>query len=206
MASFPPISNSSGLNYTDRDLLEKNVSLDEIKTEIFYLASGLKINIYKSNVYGVGVSEEESRTDLGACNSAYLLDLLNEMSHIDIASDSDACIWSLANDGVFSVGLTRQHLDDHILPSLDTLTFWDKALPHKVNIIMWRLKLDRLPHQLNLSACGIEISEISCPSCNGNFESNLHIFFELILLETFGGLFEFGATILSLRLFLTTIG
>ncbi|GKA54620.1 RNA-directed DNA polymerase, eukaryota, reverse transcriptase zinc-binding domain protein [Tanacetum coccineum] len=35
-------------------------------------------------------------------------------------------------------------------------TTWDKSLPRKVNIFMWRLLLDRLPHRLNLSYQGIE--------------------------------------------------
>ncbi|GJU30484.1 putative RNA-directed DNA polymerase, eukaryota, reverse transcriptase zinc-binding domain protein [Tanacetum coccineum] len=42
----------------------------------------------------------------------------------------------------------------------------------------WRLKLDRLPHRLNLSSRGIEIPVISCSTCNGNVESTQHIFFE----------------------------
>ncbi|GJS20081.1 RNA-directed DNA polymerase, eukaryota [Tanacetum coccineum] len=67
------------------------------------------------------------------------------------------------------------------MPSLDTKTTWDKSLPRKVNIFMWRLKLDRLLHPLNLSSRGIDISEISCPSCSGNVESNHHIFFNCVI-------------------------
>ncbi|GJZ63625.1 small heat shock protein, chloroplastic [Tanacetum coccineum] len=43
------------------------------------------------------------------------------------------------------------------LPSLGVKTHWDKLLPRKVNIFMWRLKLDRLPHRFNLSSRGIDI-------------------------------------------------
>ncbi|GKA94541.1 RNA-directed DNA polymerase, eukaryota, reverse transcriptase zinc-binding domain protein [Tanacetum coccineum] len=119
-----------------------------------------------------------SRSELGVRNEAYLRDLLNEISQVAILYDSDICVWSIAHDGVFSVGVTRRHIDAHLLPSLDPPTTWDKSLPRKVNIFMWRLLLDRLPHRLNLSSRGIEITEISCPSCNGNVESNRHIFFE----------------------------
>ncbi|GKB46995.1 2-methylene-furan-3-one reductase [Tanacetum coccineum] len=48
----------------------------------------------------------------------------------------------------------------------------------KVNVFMWRLSLDRLPHRLNLSSRGMDIPAISCPSCNTNVESANHIFFE----------------------------
>ncbi|GKB81170.1 RNA-directed DNA polymerase, eukaryota, partial [Tanacetum coccineum] len=57
-------------------------------------------------------------------------------------------------------------------------TTWDKDLPRKVNIFMWHLKLDTLPHRPNLSLRGIEIPEISCPSCNALVESNQHVFFK----------------------------
>ncbi|GJR89589.1 RNA-directed DNA polymerase, eukaryota, reverse transcriptase zinc-binding domain protein [Tanacetum coccineum] len=119
-----------------------------------------------------------SRTNLGARNLAYFRDLLLEISQIDIGLDSDSCVWSLANDGVSSAGATRRLIDDHLLPSLDSPTTWVKSLPRKVNIFMWRFKLDRLPHRLNLSSRGIEIPDIFCPSCNVFVESNQHIFFE----------------------------
>ncbi|GKB87355.1 RNA-directed DNA polymerase, eukaryota, reverse transcriptase zinc-binding domain protein [Tanacetum coccineum] len=71
---------------------------------------------------------------------------------------------------------TRHHIDSLILPALDNPTQWDKTLPRKVNIFMWRFMLDRLPHRLNLSSRGIDIPTIACPLCNGNVESSNHIF------------------------------
>ncbi|GJY79979.1 RNA-directed DNA polymerase, eukaryota, reverse transcriptase zinc-binding domain protein [Tanacetum coccineum] len=60
-------------------------------------------------------------------------------------------------------------------------TTWDKIIPHKVNIFMWRLSFDRLPHMLNLFLRGMDIQAISCSSCNANVESANHIFFECII-------------------------
>nr|GEX38107.1 hypothetical protein [Tanacetum cinerariifolium] len=174
---------------------------------------GLKINIHKSNVYGVGVSEEEvsSMANHIGLPFTYLgLPIGSNMNHssnwkilinrfqsrlskwkanplsiggrltliMSVLESLDARYWSIANDGVFTVGITRKHLDDHFLPSSPTSTCWDKTIPRKVNIFLWRLKIDRLPHRLNLSSRGIEISYISCPSCSGYVESSLHIFFE----------------------------
>ncbi|GJY76620.1 reverse transcriptase domain-containing protein [Tanacetum coccineum] len=59
----------------------------------------------------------------------------------------------------------------------------DNILLRKVNIFFWRLSLDRLPHRLNLSACGIEIPTTSCSSCNGNVKSTDHIFFACDLVK-----------------------
>ncbi|GJX55613.1 ribonuclease H-like domain-containing protein [Tanacetum coccineum] len=96
----------------------------------------------------------------GTRTSSYLSTMLAEISHVDIASDTDACVWSLSNDGIFSHGVTLCHIDDCLLPSLDPPTLWDKTLPRKVNMFMWRLRLDRLQHRLNISYRGIEIYDI----------------------------------------------
>nr|GEY66983.1 probable serine/threonine-protein kinase WNK9 [Tanacetum cinerariifolium] len=117
-----------------------------------------------------------SRTDIGVGNMAYLHDMLLVISLVDTQVD-DSCLWSMAIDGLFFVGTSRRIIDAKLLPSLVLSTSWDKLLPRKVNIFIWRLSLDRLPHRLNLSSCGIDILKISCCSCNGNVESSNHIFF-----------------------------
>ncbi|GKB84766.1 hypothetical protein Tco_0957038 [Tanacetum coccineum] len=95
-----------------------------------------------------------SRNDLGVRNTAYFRDLLIEISRVDISTVGDTCIWCLTKNDIFPVKEARRVIDDKILPSLATLTSWDKTLPRKVNIFMWRLMLDRLPHRLNLSSHG----------------------------------------------------
>ncbi|GKB48127.1 RNA-directed DNA polymerase, eukaryota [Tanacetum coccineum] len=118
-----------------------------------------------------------SRSFMRARNSAYITDIINEVSLTELSSERDVCYWTIADDGMFSVSSTRHHIDSLILPTLDNPTQWDKTLPRKVNIFMWRFMLDRLPHRLNLSSRGIDIPTIACPSCNGNVESSNHIFF-----------------------------
>ncbi|GKE16864.1 RNA-directed DNA polymerase, eukaryota, partial [Tanacetum coccineum] len=78
---------------------------------------------------------------------------------------------------------SRRLIDSKLLPSIQTSTLWDKILPRKINIFLWRLSLDRLPHRLNLSSRGIDIPSISCSSCNGNVESADHVFFECDLVK-----------------------
>ncbi|GJT36186.1 RNA-directed DNA polymerase, eukaryota, reverse transcriptase zinc-binding domain protein [Tanacetum coccineum] len=131
---------------------------------------------------------------------------LYSQCQIEVGEDNDKCVWSLAHDGVFSVGDLRRRIDDYILPSLDTKTTWDKSLPCKVNIFIWRLKLDRLSHRLNLSSRGIDIPEISCPSCSCNVESNHYIFLTVLLPRRFRGLFGGGMMKPFLFSILTPIG
>ena len=98
------------------------------------------------------------------------------MSQLSSLSGTDSWQWLIGNDSTFTVSETRKHIDDIILPSLQVSTRWCKALPRKVNIFMWRLRLDRLPHRLNLSRRGIDINSILCSVCNKGMESNEHLF------------------------------
>ncbi|GJR97829.1 RNA-directed DNA polymerase, eukaryota, reverse transcriptase zinc-binding domain protein [Tanacetum coccineum] len=147
-----------------------------------------------------------SRTNLGAQNSADLLDMLGEISSAEINGVEDTCVWSLGTDGSFSIKDARCVIDSKILASLAPSTVWDKNIPRKVNIFIWRLILGRLPHRLNLSSRGIDIQAISCPSCNGNVESSNHIFLSVILPRTFGCLFVNGVIFLFLLLLRMSIG
>ncbi|XP_071738617.1 uncharacterized protein [Rutidosis leptorrhynchoides] len=85
--------------------------------------------------------------------------------------------WSLKSDGLFSVASARACIDRSLLPSSDTPTTWLAFLPGKVNIFLWRLIRDRLPHRLNLSSRGLAIQSISCGFCNQGVESLDHLFF-----------------------------
>ncbi|GJW15168.1 RNA-directed DNA polymerase, eukaryota [Tanacetum coccineum] len=107
-----------------------------------------------------------------------LCDMLNEIGQLNIDVNEDTCTWSLGRNGTFTVKDARYRIDQNILPTLAHTTTWDKSIPRKVNVFMWRLSLDRLPHRLNLSSRGMDIPAISCPSCNANVESANHVFFE----------------------------
>ncbi|GKD96863.1 RNA-directed DNA polymerase, eukaryota, reverse transcriptase zinc-binding domain protein, partial [Tanacetum coccineum] len=165
-------------------------------TAVFYLASCLKVNIQKSNIYGIGISNVDVSSiasNSGYASGSFLFTYLGlpigsnmcltsswhvSIEYAEINEIKDTCVWSLGTNGTFSVKDARCIIDSTILPSLASSTVWDKNIPRKVNIFTWRLILDRLPHKLNLSSHDIDIQQISCPSCNGNEESSNHIFFE----------------------------
>ncbi|GKC56950.1 RNA-directed DNA polymerase, eukaryota [Tanacetum coccineum] len=100
---------------------------------------------------------------------------------VNIEVSEDTCVWSLGPKGTFTVKDARTIIDQKTLPSLAPSNTWDKTIPRKVNIFMWKLSLDRLPHRLNLSLRGMDILAISCSCCNDNVESANHIFFECII-------------------------
>ncbi|GJY86237.1 RNA-directed DNA polymerase, eukaryota, reverse transcriptase zinc-binding domain protein [Tanacetum coccineum] len=106
--------------------------------------------------------------------------LYQEIGQLNIVASEDTCVWDLGPNGSFTVKDSRNIIDQKTLPSIPP-TSWDKIIPCKVNIFMWRLSLDQLPHRLNLSLRGMNILDISCSSCNANVESSNHIFFECII-------------------------
>nr|GEW21052.1 hypothetical protein [Tanacetum cinerariifolium] len=90
-------------------------------------------------------------SNLGVQNTAYLNELLFDISLLNIQVDTDKCLWSLDKEGAFAVAPLPSLIDDITLPSLDFSTSWDNVIPRRLNIFMWRLKIDKLPHRLNLS-------------------------------------------------------
>ncbi|GJX51873.1 RNA-directed DNA polymerase, eukaryota, reverse transcriptase zinc-binding domain protein [Tanacetum coccineum] len=144
----------------------------------FNAGCGSRIRFWKD--IWVGKAPFSIRTNIGVRNLAFFRDMLNEIGQLNIVASEDTCVWNLGPNGTFTVKDARNIIDQKTLPSLPS-TSWDKIIPRKVNIFMWRLSLDRLPHRLNLSLRGMDIPAISCSSCNANVESANHIFFECII-------------------------
>nr|GEZ34034.1 RNA-directed DNA polymerase, eukaryota, reverse transcriptase zinc-binding domain protein [Tanacetum cinerariifolium] len=96
---------------------------------------------------------------------------------LSLFTDRDARRWGLTHDGSFTVGSIRKHIDDDILLTLSVETSWCNILPRKVNVLIWRIRLDRLPHRLNLSKRGLDIHSIDCPICSNSRETSDHIFY-----------------------------
>ncbi|GJS08438.1 RNA-directed DNA polymerase, eukaryota, reverse transcriptase zinc-binding domain protein [Tanacetum coccineum] len=137
---------------------------------------------------------------------ADLNSLLMDLSSVILSNDVDVVSSSLSSNGIYSVSDVRIHIDDCMLLNSLLCTRWFKAIPRKVNIFMWRLFLDWLPHHLNLSSWGLDIDFIMCPLCNKHVESNSHFFSLVILLVVFGPLFEDGVILNFLCLALVKTG
>ncbi|GKC26964.1 RNA-directed DNA polymerase, eukaryota [Tanacetum coccineum] len=52
-----------------------------------------------------------------------------------------------------------------------------EGCPDKINILAWKVCLDKLPTRLNLSLRGIDIPSIICPICSSAGESCSHLLF-----------------------------
>ncbi|GJV47128.1 RNA-directed DNA polymerase, eukaryota, reverse transcriptase zinc-binding domain protein [Tanacetum coccineum] len=105
-----------------------------------------------------------------------LNNLLMDIGSLNVEVDRDCVVSSLSTDGSYSVSFIRKHIDNCMIANSLPSTRWCKIIPQKVNIFMWRLLLDRLPHRLNLSSRGLDIDLILCPVCSKHVESNSHAF------------------------------
>nr|GEX33009.1 RNA-directed DNA polymerase, eukaryota [Tanacetum cinerariifolium] len=77
--------------------------------------------------------------------------LLSCIDFVVLPQIPDRWVWSLSSSGDFSVKSVRTLLDDSLLPNFDVPTRWINVVPIKVNILAWRVRLDKLPTRLNLS-------------------------------------------------------
>ncbi|KAL4588235.1 hypothetical protein LXL04_001117 [Taraxacum kok-saghyz] len=85
-----------------------------------------------------------------------------------LGDQPDTWSWEVGGDGSFTV---RSNLIIY-----ETATRWNRLIPRKVNIMIWRANRDRLPNRLNLHQKGIETLSVLCPIC-GNYPETLdHLF------------------------------
>ncbi|GKA60744.1 RNA-directed DNA polymerase, eukaryota [Tanacetum coccineum] len=107
--------------------------------------------------------------------------LSQRINDVVLPDSNDRWTWNLEGSGLFSVKSARRVIDDTLLPSAGVPTRWIKIIPIKVNILAWRVCLDKIPTRFNLSIKGIDIPTILCPLCNAAAESTSYIFFSCLL-------------------------
>ncbi|GKD33223.1 RNA-directed DNA polymerase, eukaryota [Tanacetum coccineum] len=106
--------------------------------------------------------------------------IIEDVNSVILSVFNDRWIWSLDSSGEFLIKSTRLFIDDHLLLAVGAPTRWVSEVPIKINIMAWKVSLDKLPTRLNLSLWGIEIPSITCPICSCA-ESHARIFFSLVL-------------------------
>nr|GEW18009.1 RNA-directed DNA polymerase, eukaryota, reverse transcriptase zinc-binding domain protein [Tanacetum cinerariifolium] len=94
-----------------------------------------------------------------------------------LADMIDRWFWALEGSGEFTITSVRKMIDDFMLPEVSSKTSWIKAVPIKLNVHAWKVKLDGLPTRLNISRRGIDIESFLCPMCGKAVELTSHLFF-----------------------------
>ncbi|GJZ64306.1 RNA-directed DNA polymerase, eukaryota [Tanacetum coccineum] len=117
------------------------------------------------------------RAPRGGVEQSQFLSMLAKVEGVVLGNSKDRWSWSLSGSGDFSVASVRKLIDDKTLPEVSSKFRWNKAVPIKVNILAWKVKLDCLPTRINISRRGMDIDSILFPICNNAVESTTHIFF-----------------------------
>ncbi|XP_071718074.1 uncharacterized protein [Rutidosis leptorrhynchoides] len=118
-----------------------------------------------------------SREIIGGRNAQLFNALLDEVNVVQFSVGEDCWKFTINSDGLYTVKAAREHIDRYSLPSNTVPTLWFKFVPRKLNIFLWRFRLNSLPVRWNLSAKGIEINSVVCPVCANGVETMNHLFF-----------------------------
>ena len=106
------------------------------------------------------------------------------VSRVRINQDKkDVLKWWLDAKGVFSVkGLSKWIEERRIMGvSSPVRTVWNKLVPRKVNVFVWRASNRRIPVRVELDRKGINLDSLLCPLCANVVESV--DFYYLVLCE-----------------------
>ncbi|GJX83953.1 RNA-directed DNA polymerase, eukaryota [Tanacetum coccineum] len=90
-------------------------------------------------------------------------------------------MWNLDGEGVFSVSSARRFIDEGLCVMDRSPTRWLKLIPIKVNVLAWRLALNKLPTRFNMSLRGLEVLSFNCPVCHEGVETSDHLFFSCLV-------------------------
>ena len=89
--------------------------------------------------------------------------LVNLMARLDLVSlldRPDTWGWNLGTSDEFTVRSIRRFIDEYRLPVGGCPTRWNRCLPIKINVFMWRVMLERLPCRVPLVFLGIKNTEV----------------------------------------------
>nr|GFB97707.1 RNA-directed DNA polymerase, eukaryota [Tanacetum cinerariifolium] len=104
-------------------------------------------------------------------------ELMVNLNGIQLSMMQDRWSWSLEGSGKFSVASVRKYIDDYKLTGSSSATRWVKAVPIKINVMAWKVRLNALPTRLNISYRGLDLQSILCLNYDKEVESTSHIFF-----------------------------
>lgn len=78
---------------------------------------------------------------------------------------------------VFFVASTIFMIGFVVLDSASQSTGWNTFILSGVNILFWRLSLNKIPSRTNLDRQSIEVHSVLCPLCDVDVETVNHLFF-----------------------------
>ncbi|GJU85982.1 putative ribonuclease H-like domain-containing protein [Tanacetum coccineum] len=95
---------------------------------------------------------------------------------VEILVVGDRWRWTLGEDGDFKVKILKSLIEEKILQVENNGhdTRWNKLVPKKVNVFVWRAIKGRLPVRVELERRGIDLDSVLCAYCNDSVETCTH--------------------------------
>nr|GEV12839.1 putative RNA-directed DNA polymerase, eukaryota, reverse transcriptase zinc-binding domain protein [Tanacetum cinerariifolium] len=100
----------------------------------------------------------------------------------------DSWSWSPDVHNGFSVASAHRLVDSHFLGAAPLATRWNKYIPIKANVFLWRAMLNKLPTRVNLDHRGIDVDSLLCPIFHEDVETVNHLFFSCEVAKDLWGL------------------
>ncbi|GJS86722.1 RNA-directed DNA polymerase, eukaryota [Tanacetum coccineum] len=100
-----------------------------------------------------------------------------------ISPQHDKLRWTLDSSDEFSVSSARYFLDGRSLFRGGSSNRWNNFVPPKLNILLWRIGLARIPTRDNLVSRGIVLNTSLCPVCCTSLETVEHVFADCVELR-----------------------
>nr|GEV01413.1 RNA-directed DNA polymerase, eukaryota, reverse transcriptase zinc-binding domain protein [Tanacetum cinerariifolium] len=113
----------------------------------------------------------------GGVDSSQFEALKLAIGNVVLTHQPDSWQWSPDVAVGYSVSSARALVDDNLLVAGSERTRWNRHIPIKVNVFLWRLYLNKLPSRVNLNKKGIKVDSTLCPTCGLDVETLNHIFF-----------------------------
>ncbi|GJW54014.1 RNA-directed DNA polymerase, eukaryota, reverse transcriptase zinc-binding domain protein [Tanacetum coccineum] len=117
------------------------------------------------------------RNPRGGVESSQFTSSLSTIGAVSISDQKDSWLWSLDTSTGFTVASICSLIDDNTLDVDSKATRWNRIIPIKVNVFLWRLMLNKLATRVNLDRRGVDVGSILCLICRDDVESANHIFF-----------------------------
>ncbi|GJR45799.1 RNA-directed DNA polymerase, eukaryota, reverse transcriptase zinc-binding domain protein [Tanacetum coccineum] len=105
------------------------------------------------------------RPPRGGAETSQFNDLLSLIQDVVLSDSSDSWMWSVDASSGYTVASGRTLIDSNILDVAPKATRWNRLIPNKVNVFIWRLMLNKLPTKVNLDRRDIDVGSILCPIC-----------------------------------------
>nr|GEY91361.1 RNA-directed DNA polymerase, eukaryota, reverse transcriptase zinc-binding domain protein [Tanacetum cinerariifolium] len=86
---------------------------------------------------------------MGGVEQTQFAALLAKVEGVSLVNMRDRWVWSLEGLGDLSVDSVKKLIDDKMLLEVSPKTRWSEAVPIKVNVLAWKLRIESIPTRFN---------------------------------------------------------